>query len=188
MSPSSEITGLLVAWRDGDQQALDRLIPLVEADLRRLAHSYMRRENPGHVLQTTALINEAFLRLIDQNVRWQNRSHFLGIAAQCMRRVLLNDARDRKRAKRGGGTVLVSLADVDAISPERPVDIIDLDGALSRLAAKDEISSKIVELRYFGGLSVKETAEALNVAPITVERKWSAAKTWLQREINSGKQ
>lgn len=159
-------------------------MPLVERELHRLARHYMRRENPGHTLQTTALVNEAYLRLIDQkNVHWQNRAHFFGIAAQIMRRILLNYARDRHRAKRGGHAVQVSLSEVAVMSEEKSSELIALDEALERLAAIDERKARVVELRYFGGLSVEETAEVLKVAPITVIRHWNMAKAWLAREL-----
>lgn len=185
MVSPSEVTGLLIEWCNGDQTALERLVPLVEKELHRLAHHYMYQERPGHVLQTTALVNEAFLRLMDQKrVRWQNRAHFFGIAAQIMRRILLNYARDQNRIKRGGGAIQVSLSEVEVISNEKSVEIIALDDALNRLALVDERKSKVVELRYFGGLSVEETAEVLNVSPITVMRDWNMAKAWLTREID----
>jgi RNA polymerase sigma factor (TIGR02999 family) len=184
MSSSSEITGLLVAWCDGDQMALEQLMPLVEKELHRIASHYMRREDPGHTLQTTALVNEAYLRLVDQrDVRWQNRAHFFGIAAQIMRRILLNYARDRHRAKRGGRTVQVSLSEVAVLSEEKSEELIALDEALKRLALIDERKGRVVELRYFGGLSIEETAEVLKVAPITIIRDWNMAKAWLAREI-----
>jgi RNA polymerase sigma-70 factor, ECF subfamily len=187
MNSPTEITELLICWCEGDQAALEKLIPLVENQLHEIAHRYMRRENPGHFLQTTALVNEAFLRLIDQNpVRWQNRAHFFGIAALIMRRILLNHARDQKRVKRGGGAVQVSLSEADAVSAEKSAELIALDEALNRLALFDERMSQIVELRYFGGLSVKETAEVLQVSPITVARDWNLAKAWLAREISYG--
>jgi RNA polymerase sigma-70 factor (ECF subfamily) len=184
MSSPSEITDLLVCWGDGDEAALERLLPLVERELHRLAHAYMRRESRDHTLQTTALINETFLRLVDQSrVRWQNRAHFYGIAAQMMRRVLLNHARDKKRDKRGGGAYKVSLSEAEAMSEERSVELLALDEALRRLSAIDERKSRVVELRYFGGLSVKETAEVLKVSPATVGRDWEMAKAWLAREL-----
>jgi RNA polymerase sigma factor (TIGR02999 family) len=162
-------------------------MPLVEQELHRLAHRYMREENDGHTLQTTALINETYLRLVDQNrVKWQNRAHFYGISAQIMRRVLLNYARDRKRDKRGGGAYKVSLSAVNLMSEEASVELLALDEALERLAAIDERKSKVVELRYFGGLSVQETAEVLKVSPVTVARDWDMAKAWLAREIRHG--
>lgn len=184
MSSSSEITGLLVAWCDGDQMALEQLMPLVEKELHRIASHYMRREDPGHTLQTTALVNEAYLRLVDQrDVRWQNRAHFFGIAAQIMRRILLNYARDRHRAKRGGYTRQVSLSEVAVLSEEKSEELIALDEALKRLALIDERKGRVVELRYFGGLSIEETAEVLKVAPITIIRDWNMAKAWLAREL-----
>ena len=159
-------------------------MPLVEKELHRLAHHYMHRENPGHTLQTTALVNEAFVRLMDQKrVRWQNRAHFFAIAAQIMRRVLLNYARDQKRVKRGGGAIHVSLYEDDIISPGRSAELIALDEALNRLASVDERKSKVVELRYFGGLSVEETADVLGVSSITVMRDWNLARAWLAREM-----
>jgi len=187
-SPSSEITGLLVDWGNGDQAALDQLLPLVESELRRLAHNYMRRENPDHTLQTTALVNEAYLKLIDQKkTRWQNRAHFFGIAAQIMRRILLNYARDRHRAKRGGKSIQVSLSEAPAVTLEKARELIELDEALNRLSLVDERKAKVVELRYFGGLDVEETAEVLKVSTITVMRDWRFAKAWLARELDNAK-
>ncbi|HEX8283787.1 MAG TPA: sigma-70 family RNA polymerase sigma factor [Pyrinomonadaceae bacterium] len=184
MTSPSEITDLLICWGDGDQAALERLLPLVESQLHRLAHAYMRREQPDHTLQTTALINETFLKLVDQSrVRWQNRAHFYGVAAQLMRRVLLNHARDKKRHKRGGGGCKVSLSEVEAMSDERSVELLALDEALERLSSIDARKCRVVELRYFGGLSVKETAEVLKVSPVTVARDWEMAKAWLSREL-----
>jgi RNA polymerase sigma factor (TIGR02999 family) len=176
-----------VAWCNGDQAALGQVLPLVEKELHRLAHRYMRRETPGHTLQTTALVNEAFIRLIDQrSVRWQNRAHFFAIAARIMRRILLNYARDRKRLKRGGTAIPVSLANVDVSAPEKSIDIIALDEALGRLTAVDERKSRVVELRFFGGLEFAEIAEVLQVSPVTVARDWKLAKAWLAREIQHG--
>jgi RNA polymerase sigma-70 factor (ECF subfamily) len=184
MPPPSDITGLLIAWSDGDKAALESLLPLIERELHRIARRYMRREDPGHTLQTTALVNEAFFRLIDQkSVRWQNRAHFFAIAAQIMRRILLNYARDRRRVKRGGGAVQVSLSEVAVVGEERSVELIALDEAMGRLAEFDERKCRVVELRYFGGLSVEETAEVLGVSAITVERDWKAARAWLKREM-----
>ncbi len=184
MQSPSEITGLLVDWGNGDKAALDRLLPLVEKELHRLAHSYMRRENPDHTLQTTALVNEAYLRLVDQkNTRWQNRAHFFGIAAQIMRRILLNYARDKRRAKRGGTAIQVSLSQAAVISDERAEELLALDEALQRLAMIAERKSRVVEMRYFGGLSVEETAEVLGVSSVTVMRDWNFAKAWLAREM-----
>jgi len=181
---SYDITALLVDWSNGDQSALEKLLPLVERELHRLAHSYMRRESPDHTLQTTALVNEAYLRLIDQKkTRWQNRAHFFGIAAKIMRRILLNWARDQQRQKRGGGAIQVSLSEVVAIPLIKGADLIALDEALERLNMTDERKARVVELRYFGGLSVEETAEVLDISAITVLRDWKFAKAWLLREI-----
>lgn len=186
-APTSEITSLLVDWSNGDQAALDKLLPLVEQELHRLAHSYMRRENPDHLLQTTALVNEAYLKLIDQNkTRWQNRAHFFAIAARIMRRILLNYARDQHRQKRGGNAVQVSLSKVSLLSMGRPEQLIALDEALERLMAIDERKSQVVELKYFGGLETDEIAEVLKVSPITVMRDWRFARAWLSREMGSG--
>jgi RNA polymerase sigma-70 factor (ECF subfamily) len=186
MSSPSEITGLLIDWGRGDQSALERLLPLVERELRRLAHSYMCREHPGHMLQTTALINETYLQLVDQKrVQWQNRAHFFGIAARIMRRILLNYARDQGRAKRGGRALRISFSEAAVISVEKSEALLALDEALKRLEAFDARKSQVVELRYFGGLSVEETAEVLKVSVITVARDWNFAKTWLARELQS---
>ena len=181
-----EVTQLLLDWSSGNQAALDRLMPLVDRELNRLAHHYMRRENPGHTLQTTALVNEAYLKLIDQkNVQWKNRAHFFALAAQLMRRILVDHARSRKYAKRGGGAHKVSLDEAMIGSPQRGQDLIALDEALSRLAAIDPRKGKVVELRFFGGLSVEETAEALQISPVTVMREWSMAKAWLYNSLNN---
>jgi RNA polymerase sigma factor (TIGR02999 family) len=182
--PSSEITGLLVDWSNGDKSALDKLLPLVEKELHRLAHSYMRRENPDHTLQTTALVNEAYLKLVDQNkTRWQNRAHFFGIAAQLMRRILLNYVRDQRRKKRGGGAIQVSLSEATIISAERSEEIIALDEALQKLFLINERKARVVEMRFYGGLSNKEIAEVLAVSEITVTRDLNFATAWLLREI-----
>lgn len=184
MSSPPDITALLVDWSKGDKAALDKLFPLVERELHRLAHSYMRRENPDHTLQTTALVNEAYLRLVDQrNTHWQNRAHFFGIAAQIMRRILMNYARDRRRMKRGGDAIQVSLSEVDLVSGQKASELLALDEALDRLSTIDERKARVVEFRYFGGLSVEETAEVLQVSSITVMRDWNLAKAWLAREI-----
>jgi RNA polymerase sigma factor (TIGR02999 family) len=184
-APSSqEITQLLLAWSDGDQAALEKLTPLVYAELRRLARGYMFGERPGHTLQTTALINEAYLRLIDwKNVRWQGRAHFFGVAAQVMRRILVDFARARHYAKRGGTAQQVSLDEAITIHEDRSAELIALDEALKSLAEIDPRKSQIVELRFFGGLSAKETAEALKVSLRTVEREWNSARAWLYREL-----
>lgn len=184
MPSSDEITGLLIDWSNGNQAALEKLLPLVERELHRLAHSYMRREDPDHTLQTTALINETYLRLVDQKrVKWQNRAHFFGVAAQLMRRFLSNYARDQNRAKRGGRAIQVSLSSLAVISSARTKELIALDEALKKLALVDERKSRVVELRHYGGLSVEETAEVLNVSPVTVLRDWRYARAWLRREI-----
>jgi RNA polymerase sigma factor (TIGR02999 family) len=182
-SPKS-ITQLLIEWREGDETALNRLIPLVYEELRRLAHHYMRRERPGHTLQTTDLVNEAYLRLVDhKGMRWQNRAHFYAVAAQAMRRILVDHARSRSYAKRGGGGRLVGLDEATDLAQHKAADMIMLDDALSELAAFDARKSKIVELRYFGGMSVEETAEVLGISPVTVMREWSTAKGWLLRAM-----
>ena len=183
---TSDITSLLVDWSNGDKDALDQLIPLVEKELRRLAHSYMRRENPDHTLQTTALINEAYLKLADQKkTHWQNRAHFFGIAARVMRRILLNHARDQQRLKRGGDARRVSLSEALIIERQKSRELMALDEALQRLAKVDKRKSQVVELRYFGGLDVEEAAEVLHVSPITVMRDWKFARAWLFREISN---
>ena len=189
MTPSPhEVTQLLVAWRNGDQLARDELIPLVYQELHRLAHQYMSRERPGHTLQTSALVNEAFLRLADQrDVQWQNRAHFIGIAGQMMRRILVDYARNRRYAKRGGGALQVSLDEELIVSEERTAEVVALDEALQSLARLDERKSRLVELRFFGGLSIEETAEVLGVSPGTVMRDWTLAKAWLRREMSENK-
>lgn len=186
--PSShEITQLLVAWSEGDQAALEQLTPLVYRELHRLAKGYLRRERDGHLLQTTALINEAYLRLIDwKDVRWQNRAHFFGVAAQLMRRILVDIARARHQARHGGGARQVSFEEAAAVSVERSAELIALDEALEQLAAIDPRRSRIVDLRFFGGLSEEETAEVLKVSPRTVRREWSLARAWLHRELRAG--
>ena len=186
MTPQSskEITNLLVAWTDGDDAALDQLAPLIHAELHRLAHQYMSRERPGHLLQTSALINEAYIRLIDwKNVRWQNRAHFFGVAAQLMRRILVDFARDRLYLKRGGGAFQVSLSEAASFAVQRSGDFVALDEALKALAEIDPRKVKVVELRFFAGLSVEEVAELLTVSKETVMRDWRLAKVWLLREL-----
>ena len=180
------VTQLLLGWSHGDKEALDKLVPLVYDELRRQASRYLRRERAGHTLQTTALIHEAYVRLVDQrNVHWQNRAHFFGIAAQLMRRILVDHARGKKRDKRGGSDVRVSLGEAMAVAKAQELDIVALDEALDRLAQIDEQQSRIVELRFFSGLSVPETAEVLGISPATVKRDWSMAKAWLHREISN---
>jgi RNA polymerase sigma factor (TIGR02999 family) len=179
------VTQLLIGWSKGDKEALDKLLPLVYNELHRQAAAYLRRERAGHTLQTTALIHEAYVRLVDQkNVHWQNRAHFFGIAAQLMRRILVDHARTKKRVKRGGSDIRVSLSEVTIKAKARDLDIVALDEALERLAQIDEQQSRIVELRFFSGLTVEETAEVLGISPATVKRDWSMAKAWLHREIS----
>ena len=175
---------LLRAWGDGDDGALEQLTPLVEAELRRLARGYMRRERPGHTLQTTALVNEAFVRLTDaRSVRWQDRAHFLAISARLMRRVLVDHARSRGYRKRGGGAERVTLDEMHVVAAGPEVDLVALDRALQALTEVDARKGKVVELRFFGGLSVEETAEVLGVSPDTVKRDWRLARLWLLREL-----
>lgn len=184
--PAQEVTQLLVAWGNGDEIARDRLIPLVYEELRRLAHRYMKHESPGHTLQTSALVNEAFLRIIDQReIKWKNRAHFYGIAAQMMRRILVDYARQRRYAKRGGGVLQLSLNEALTVSSEPAGEVLHLHETLLRLAQLDLRKSQIVELRFFGGLSIEETAEVLSVSPGTVMRDWTFAKAWLRREMSS---
>jgi RNA polymerase sigma-70 factor, ECF subfamily len=184
---SQQIAALLQAWSDGDQTAVERLMPLVYDELHRLAKRYMRRERSGHTLQTTALINEAYLRLIERSrTRWENRAHFFAISAQLMRQILVDFARSRRSRKRGGEEFQVSLGEALAIPVKRDADLIALDDALNALAAIDERKSRIVELRFFGGLSEEETAEALKISPATVRRDWKVAKVWLLHELKRG--
>jgi RNA polymerase sigma-70 factor, ECF subfamily len=181
---SQNITQLLLDWSHGDRAALDQLIPLVEGELHRLAHRYMRQESPGHLLQTTALVNEAYLCLVDQSrVEWQNRAHFFGVAAQIMRRILLAQARENHRLKRGGGDIRVELDAAATLCAAESENLMALDEALERLAALDERKERVVELRYFGGLSVEETAEVLGISAVTVARDWEFSKNWLRREL-----
>lgn len=183
-----EITQLLRAWSDGDQTALERLAPLVYAQLHRLAKGYMRGERPGHVLQSTALINEAWLRLIDsKDIEWHNRAHFFGAAAQMMRHILVDFARERGAARRGGSAQPVALEEAVLVSADRGAEILALDEALDTLAEFDARKSQIVEMRFFGGLSVEETGEVLKVSPRTVKREWNLARAWLYRELNNEK-
>jgi len=185
MSPSpNQVTGLLEAWSHGDKAALDKLTPLVYNELRRLAHHYMSRERAGHTLQTTALVNEAYVRLVDQkNVQWQSRAHFFAVAAQVMRHILIDHARTRGRVKRGGEAQRVSLEDAETMSAERAAELLALEEALIEMEKIDARRSKVVELRYFGGLNIEETAEVLKVNPITVSRDWRWAKAWLYRAL-----
>jgi RNA polymerase sigma-70 factor, ECF subfamily len=184
--PSSvEVTQLLLAWSQGDPAALEKLIPLVHAELSRLAHHYMAGERTGHTLQTTALVNEAYLRLVDSSqVRWQNRAHFMAVSAQLMRRILVDFARSRNYLKRGAGAQQVTLDEAMVISEAPDLDVVELDRALGALAAVDARKSQVVELRFFGGLTEEEAAEVLKVSPETVRRDMRLAKTWLLREMD----
>lgn len=180
-----DVTQMLLDWRDGDQAALAELLPLVYAELHQRASRYLHRERPDHTLQTTALVNEAYLRMIDQkNVSWQNRAHFFAIAAQLMRRILVDHARTHNAAKRGSGGPKLELEEAMGLPVERSTDLVALDDALTALAAIDPQQSRVVELRFFGGLSIEETAEALGISPATVKREWSMAKAWLHHEIS----
>ena len=184
-----EVTALLVAWSNGERSALDRLTPLVYQELRRLARRALRHERAGHTLQTSDLVHEAYLKLINEReMSWRNRAHFFAVATQMMRMILVDYARKRNYAKRGGGRLRVSFDEGLAVSDERAEDLIALDDALKALSAFDERKSRIAELRYFGGLSVEETAEALGVAPVTVMRDWRLAKAWLYRELTNDAQ
>jgi len=187
VSSPQEITQLLVAWNKGDVNALEQLTPLVHAELHHLAKRQMAGERLGHILQTTALVNEAFLRLIDwRNVEWRDRAHFFGLAAQIMRRILVDFARARQREKRGGDALLVSLSEAANIGYERSADLVALDDALQALEKLDARQARVVELRFFAGLSNEETAEALKVSVGTVRRDWSIAQVWLFRELSKG--
>jgi len=183
----NQVTQLLLDWGNGDKAALDKLVPVVYQELRRLAAYYMRRERPGHTLQTSALVNEAYMRLVDYSqMRWQSRAHFFAVAAQAMRRILVEHARKRHFAKRGGGAVQVSFDEAAIVSQEQASDLVALDDALTSLEAMDPRKARIVELRYIGGLNIEETAEVLAISPATVQREWRAAKAWLYRAIKEG--
>lgn len=186
-SSSKEVTQLLADWQSGDQQALEVLMPLVYKELHRLADHYLRRERVGHTLQATALINEAYLRIIKQDeVNWQNRAHFFGVAAQMMRRILVDHARSHLYAKRGGGAQKLTINEaIDVPQQERDLDLVALDDALQRLEQIDPQQSKIIELRFFGGLTIEETAEVLGISPATIKREWNWAKAWLYRELKN---
>jgi RNA polymerase sigma factor (TIGR02999 family) len=182
-----EVTRLLLAWNDGDESALEKLVPLVYQELRRLAGRQMRRERPDHSLQATALINEAYLRLVDlRNIQWQNRAHFFALCSRLMRRILVDFARSRHYAKRGGGVQPVSLDQSVLVSPEASMDLVAVDDALKALAKVDERKAEVVELRFFGGLTEEEAAEVLKVSTETVRRDWKLAKVWLLRELSRG--
>lgn len=185
--PSHDVTRILRAWSDGDRGALDELIPLVYEELRRQAARYLRHERRDHTLQTTALIHEAYVRLVDQkDVRWQNRAHFFGVAAQLMRRILVDHARKNRALKRGGPADNLPLEEAATVSAGTDVDLVVLDEALTKLAAMDERKSRVVELKYFGGLTAEEAAEVLRVSPATIRHDWTLAKAWLRREIAGG--
>ena len=180
-----DVTQLLKDWSGGDQAAADKLMPLVYEELRHLAHQYMRREKPGHTLQTSALVNEAYVRLVKQSeIQWESRAHFFGIAACLMRRILVDQARRRNFVKRGGGTIRVSLNEGNAIAQEQSASVMALDDALKTLEQIDPRKSRIVELRFFGGMSIEETAEALKVSPGTVMREWTFVRAWLRKEMS----
>jgi RNA polymerase sigma factor (TIGR02999 family) len=182
---SHDVTRLLRDWGNGDRLAADELMPLVYEELRRLAHQYMRRETPGHTLQTTALVNEAFVRLVDQSkIQWESRAHFFGIAARLMRQILVDQARRRNFAKRGGGAIRVSLNEATVMAQEQSVSVVALDDALKILENIDPRKSRIVELRFFAGMSIEETAAALKVSPGTVMREWTFARAWLRKEMS----
>ena len=183
-SSSHEVTRLLRAWSNGDEAALAHLAPLVESELHRLAESFLRRERPGHTLQATALVNEAYLRLIDDTaVEWQGRTHFYGIAARMMRRILVDHARRRRKLKRGGEMLRVSLTAAEPVANEPSADIIELDEALSSLSQFDALKSQIVELKFFGGLGEEAIAEVLKISLRTVQREWNLARAWLYQEL-----
>jgi RNA polymerase sigma factor (TIGR02999 family) len=185
-TPRNQVTELLLAWNTGDRTALDRLMPLVYQELRRLARQYMRSESPDHSLQATILVNEAYIRLVDQQrVNWKNRAHFFGAAAQIIRRVLVEHARGRGRLKRGGDALRVTLDEEIGPRSEVQWDLIALDDALNQLAKLDPQQERVVELRYFTGLSIEETAEALGISPATVKRDWATARAWLFREMTT---
>jgi RNA polymerase sigma factor (TIGR02999 family) len=183
-SAPADVTRLLLQWSSGQEQALERLVPQIHGELRKLAASYLRKERPDHTLQPTALVNEAFLKLIDQrSVKWQNRAHFFGIAAQAMRRILVDHARARLAGKRGGDMHKVPLDAGNLVGPAVDIDLLALDEALTRLAALDPQQSRIVELRFFGGLTMEETAEVMRISPATIGREWRIAKAWLSAEL-----
>ncbi|MCW5960066.1 MAG: sigma-70 family RNA polymerase sigma factor [Pyrinomonadaceae bacterium] len=184
MTQQSCITDLLIAWNSGETQVLEKLMPVVEQELRRIAHNYMRREHGQHTLQTTALVHEAYIKLVDQHsVSWQNREHFFALSSQIMRRILMKHARDKNCAKRGGRSQHVSLEKISLLSPQKNAELVALDDALDRLAKFDKLKSRIVEMRFFGGMTVDEVADVLGLAPITIAVHWRLAKAWLKSEI-----
>jgi RNA polymerase sigma factor (TIGR02999 family) len=183
-SPSPEVTRLLVSWSKGDEAALEHLLPLVYGELRRLASAYLRRERPNHTLQSTALVHEAFMRLVNQqDVQWKNRAHFYAIAAQMIRRILVDYARSQHAEKRGAGAVKLALDEAVDVPQKADVDLLGLNGALDRLAELDPRQSRIVELRFFAGLSIEETAEVMQLSPASIKREWTSARAWLFREM-----
>jgi len=183
-SPPGDVTRLLLAWSGGDERAVEALLPLVYGELKRQARGYFRREPAGHTLQPTALVHEVYLRLVDQSrVEWKNRAHFYGVAARIMREILVDHARRRRSAKRGGRDRRIPLEDVQTATQQRSVDLLDLDLALQRLASFDERQARLVELRVFGGLTIDEAAEVLETSPATVSREWRHAETWLHKEM-----
>jgi RNA polymerase sigma factor (TIGR02999 family) len=185
MASSASITQLLIKWRQGDRAALDELLPRVYSELRRLAQYYLRQERPDHTLQATALVHEAYLRLVEEKeIDWQDRAHFFGIAGVRMRQILVEHARSRQAAKRGGGELRLSLSEADRLADKRDVKLLALDDALQRLEALDVQKARVVELRYFGGLTIEETSEVLQISPATVKRDWSMARAWLRSEIS----
>ncbi len=184
--PSSAVTQLLLEWRSGDQEALDKLTPIVYQELRQLAHSYMRNERSDHALQSTALVHEAYIRLVGMDMSWEGRGHFFAVAAQLMRRILVDFARQRSAAKRGGDQEKISLDDVEQMAPEPAAELVALDDALKSLASFDPRKSRIVELRFFAGMTIGETAEVLGVSHATVERDLKMAKAWLSQEMKPG--
>lgn len=187
LSPQN-VTELLQEWQRGDKAALDKLTPLVYDELRRIAHRYVQRERDGHTLETTALVNEAYVRLVgQQKIEWQNRAHFFAVTAQVMRHILIDHARRRHYAKRGGAAQQVSLEDSYAMTSERAAELVALDEALDELAKLDPRKGRVVELRYFGGLSLEETADVLGISVMTVRRDWRAAKAWLYKAVTSDK-
>jgi RNA polymerase sigma factor (TIGR02999 family) len=182
--PARDVTQLLASWSQGDNSALDRLLPLVYGELRRLAASYLRRERLNHTLQSTALVHEAFMRLMkQQDVQWQSRAHFYGIAAQMIRRILVDYARSQHAEKRGAGAIRLELDEALAVPQQAGLDLVELNDALERLAAFDERQSRIVELRFFAGLSIEETAEVMRLSPASIKREWTSARAWLFREL-----
>ena len=183
-APAEDITGLLVSWREGNRAALDALLPLIQRELNQIARRHLGRERKNHSMQPSSLVQEAFLRLLpDRDVEWQNRAHFFAIASKVMRHVLVDHARQRSRAKRGGAAVHIPVEVAAVLSPDQVEEVVAIDLALQRLAAVDERKSQVLEMRFFGGLSVEETAEALGVAPNTVTRDWNFARAWLRREL-----